>query len=1536
MDKTWGKLLTVFLLVSILTVSVNFQQSSLQYNTVSASTFNVPGDFPTIQQAVNNANDGDTITVNFGYYPESVVVNKSVTINGVNQPWLTGGGFSLYSNQTTINGFTLPITPNSITVYSSNNTIENNNVYGLIQISSPASNNLIARNNLTYNTQDGIRVIGSSGNTILGNTISGKTASGIYLQNSPDTIIQSNIIRNNGSPPDNSGIGIDSSSSCTIAYNVITNNYYAGIRPLSSNNMQIYGNIISGQTTGILWRDTTSGNIIYLNSFSGNTADVNAATIAGSSFNTASPVRYSYGGITFNNQLGNYWSSYSGSDSNGNGIGDTGYSLGAVTDASPLISPAGLYSLIPSGVSDSWPMFHHDSAHSGFSTSAAPNTNHTLWTYTTGDYVESSATVVDGKMYIGSLDGKVYCLNDTTGAFIWSFTADAAIERSSPAVVDGKVYFGSVDFKVYCLDATSGTLVWSYTTGSQVISSPAVYDGKVYIGSADREVYCLNATSGVFIWSYTTGGYVDSPAVFDDKVYIGSWDSKVYCLNASTGAPIWSYTTGNTINSAPTIVGGKVYIGSWDRNIYCLDATTGVPIWSYTTGGNVDSTPAVFDDKVYIGSWDSKVYCLNASTGAPIWSYTTGSYVDSSAAVVEGKVYIGSQDFKVYCFDAVSGAPLWSYKTGNWVFLSSPAVADGKVYIGSTDRNIYCFGSIPAISIQQAINSANPGDIVNIPSGTYYENVIINKTITLVGAGRDTTIINGQNISTTVTVSASNVSISGFEITNGCDESLLVESSAFSCVIHDNTVSFGYIRGIALFGGNQQVYGNIVHDIGFNTSANGCNGYGAIESLMSSYNSVFNNTIYASHTWGLGCNGGTYNQIYNNTVYSSQSGSLIDWSSHDNAIFNNTFYNDTCGTNFLNSAHGNLYFDNQVSLCNPAVGFGSGAYNNSIFGNSIFSNPGGVYIMNSTANRIYSNNITSNGYGLQIGNSSSNNRIYANRFTANNQQAFIDNSTGYNAWDNGYPAGGNYWSNYTGSDRFQGPSQVLFGFDGFGDTPYVIGTANLDNYPVVSSSVSQTPVCSFTVAPSSPQQNQAVGFDASASVPSTGNFSYRWNFGDGINTNQTTPTITHTYSSPGTYNVALTIVDFAGGQISNSISLGISATPTATPTPSPQTPTPTPATTATPTRTPSPANTTTPTPQPTEQPTIEPSPTPETSTTPTDEPSATGGTEWSNMFTLRQVKPEAAVSVAATTSAAATVATISAVAVTYLGQASASTLSTMPIPEPVKSFLKKYAESKVEKKLKKAKVHQPRKPAFIMPREIAVLGFSIAVSTLVVGFVKAGGFAKVSDLAYFSGFLFAALFSAVIVQVSTFGIETICSQACGVRKEYGFWTVGTVMFAVTGLAFMFPFSSPATTTYAEKMPNKVKGLTVLLKSLMLLMLMILFAFLTISNLGNLSKIGDAGLLLILTSICSSLVPLPPLAGKDIFDYKKALSAAILVPLVFLVVSYEVQLLPLWVYALAGIAAAVCLPVALNRLKNEKTAAKLKQQQEDTWCKSNLC
>ncbi len=341
-------------------------------------------------------------------------------------------------------------------------------------------------------------------------------------------------------------------------------------------------------------------------------------------------------------------------------------------------------------------MFRADPWHSGVNDDGGTRPADILkWSFPTGDRVYSSPAVVDGIVYLGSDDGKVYALNASTGAETWSYTTGGRV-LGSPAVVDGVVYVGSYDQNLYALDQETGALLWSFETDGWVTSSPAVTGGVVYSGSLDDQLYAIDAVTGEEIWNASFGEYpsIDSsPAVADGALYVTGGYTTLYCLDTSDGAEIWNFTTGYTISSSPSVADGIVYAACWDGRMYALDALTGAEAWNTTIGfeSEMDSSPAVANGVVYVGSNDDNVYALEALTGAVIWSFPTGNVVYSSPTVANGVVYAGSWDHSMYALDALTGAEIWSFPTGSVIY-SSPAIADGLVYFGSFDNNVYAVG----------------------------------------------------------------------------------------------------------------------------------------------------------------------------------------------------------------------------------------------------------------------------------------------------------------------------------------------------------------------------------------------------------------------------------------------------------------------------------------------------------------------------------------------------------------------------------------------------------------------------------------------------------------------------------------------------------------------------------------------------------------------------------------------------------------------------------------------------------------------------
>jgi len=142
----------------------------------------------------------------------------------------------------------------------------------------------------------------------------------------------------------------------------------------------------------------------------------------------------------------------------------------------------------------------------------------------------------------------------------------------------------------------------------------------------------------------------------------------------------------------------------------------------------------------------------------------------------------------------------------------------------------------------------------------------------------------------------------------------------------------------------------------------------------------------------------------------------------------------------------------------------------------------------------------------------------------NQQQFYIFKSYG-NLWDNDYPSGGNYWSDYVGVDVKRGPNQDLPGSDGIGDTPYIIDTDNRDHYPLMNP---YHPL-SVSIGPFSASifLGQSVTFTSTVSGGYTP-YSYQWYLNGAPFSGATSASWTFTPTTSGIYYIHLKVTDAKG------------------------------------------------------------------------------------------------------------------------------------------------------------------------------------------------------------------------------------------------------------------------------------------------------------------------------------------------------------------------------------------------------------------------
>jgi len=255
-------------------------------------------------------------------------------------------------------------------------------------------------------------------------------------------------------------------------------------------------------------------------------------------------------------------------------------------------------------------------------------------------------------------------------------------------------------------------------------------------------------------------------------------------------------------------------------------------------------------------------------------------------------------------------------------------------------------------SIQAAIDASNPGDTVHVFSGTYHEQVSIAKSLSLVGQGSDTTIIDGGRIGTVVNVTADRVNVAGFTVTNSSTDTGDAGIKLFhanNSHVTDNNLTQNYAGIEVYYSNNNTVAGNTLlfnNDPGVH--------------LDNSRNNAISDNIFLNDWMGIWAYYSSDNTVANNTISHCIGSSAIGlWSSNNNTIASNIASNCSAGISLRQSEH-NIVDNNTVSFNYEGIGLMSSG-NNTVTNNTVsYHTYGGLTVIESSNVTIVGNRLISN------------------------------------------------------------------------------------------------------------------------------------------------------------------------------------------------------------------------------------------------------------------------------------------------------------------------------------------------------------------------------------------------------------------------------------------------------------------------------------------------------------------------------------------------------------------------------------------------
>lgn len=322
-----------------------------------------------------------------------------------------------------------------------------------------------------------------------------------------------------------------------------------------------------------------------------------------------------------------------------------------------------------------------------------------------------AAPIVVGDTCFFAAGDRMYAVDTYSGNMKWKYPLEQPLTstvKATPAYLNGKVYFGTGDGKLYCLNAETGTFEWFFETRAALRCPPVILDDIMFIGSDDNSIYTIHAETGDTAWTKpltARDDFSNGLAVGSGMVVASCMDGNMYGINATSGKLRWPFRLPNAPVKTSPIMTENQTIMAVGSMVYGVATRSGQIKWTIQLPSEASASPATDGTDIFVPCHDKKLYCYNVTGRQPVMKWTEPSDIGgipmSSPTVADQLVYVTASHGIVSAFSTENGNLKWRYAFAASQMTSpgslytdassSPIVANGALFVLTDDGVLHCF-----------------------------------------------------------------------------------------------------------------------------------------------------------------------------------------------------------------------------------------------------------------------------------------------------------------------------------------------------------------------------------------------------------------------------------------------------------------------------------------------------------------------------------------------------------------------------------------------------------------------------------------------------------------------------------------------------------------------------------------------------------------------------------------------------------------------------------------------------------------------------